>query len=136
MYLVDTNVWLERLLDQERSSEVGQFLASVPARELMISDFGLHSIGVILMRLGEPSALLQLVDDLFLYGGVSLTSVGPHDMRRVVTVAGAYSLDFDDAYQYVAAEQNDAVIVSFDGDFDRTERGRKMPAEVMTGLTS
>ena len=30
MYLVDTNVWLERLLDQERSSEVGQFLASVP----------------------------------------------------------------------------------------------------------
>jgi hypothetical protein len=25
MYLVDTNIWLERLLDQERSEEVGQF---------------------------------------------------------------------------------------------------------------
>lgn len=26
MYLVDTNIWLERLLDQERSAEVGRFL--------------------------------------------------------------------------------------------------------------
>jgi len=34
MYLVDTNVWLERLLSQERSDEVGQFLAHVPGHEL------------------------------------------------------------------------------------------------------
>lgn len=27
MYLVDTNIWLERLLDQERSAEVGRFLS-------------------------------------------------------------------------------------------------------------
>ena len=26
MYLVDTNIWLERLLDQEKSEEVGNFL--------------------------------------------------------------------------------------------------------------
>lgn len=29
MYLVDTNVWLERLLDQARSDEVGQFLDAI-----------------------------------------------------------------------------------------------------------
>ncbi len=64
MYLVDTNVWLERLLDQARSEEV---------------------------------------------------------------------MDFDDAYQYAAVEKHQLVIVSFDGDFDRTERGRKTPAEILQG---
>ena len=48
MYLVDTNVWLERLLDQERSEEVGQFLTEIAPDELAVSDFTLHSIGVIL----------------------------------------------------------------------------------------
>ena len=45
-----------------------------------------------------------------------------------------FGLDFDDAYQYVAAEKNDLTIVSFDKDFDRTERGRVPPSEV-TGQT-
>jgi predicted nucleic acid-binding protein len=40
-------------------------------------------------------------------------------------------LDFDDAYQYVAADKHNLVIVSFDGDFDRTERGRKTPQAVL-----
>ena len=53
MYLVDTNIWLERLLDQERSAEVGQFLAQTPTGQLMMSDFTLHSIGIILDQLGK-----------------------------------------------------------------------------------
>jgi len=40
MYLVDTNVWLERLLDQERSEEVGRFLDRVPSDRLFITDLG------------------------------------------------------------------------------------------------
>jgi predicted nucleic acid-binding protein len=42
-----------------------------------------------------------------------------------------FNLDFDDAYQYVVAEKRKAVIVSFDGDFDRTEQGKKTPAETL-----
>ena len=40
MYLVDTGIWLERLLDQEQSAQVGQFLASVSTERLLISDRG------------------------------------------------------------------------------------------------
>jgi predicted nucleic acid-binding protein len=40
-------------------------------------------------------------------------------------------LDFDDAYQYVAAGKYDAIIVSFDSDFDRTERGRMVPPQIL-----
>ena len=43
-------------------------------------------------------------------------------------------LDFDDAYQYVAAETHNLTLVSFDADFDRTERGRKTPADVLKEL--
>jgi hypothetical protein len=39
-----------------------------------------------------------------------------------------FDLDFDDAYQYLAAEGRDLILVSFDGDFDRTRRGRKTPS--------
>jgi len=132
MYLVDTNIWLERLLDQERPAEVGQFLAQTSTDQLLMTDFALHSIGVILDRLGQRGVLSRFVDDLFVQGGVILVSVRPAAMHRLVSVMEQFNLDFDDAYQYVAAEQADAVIVSFDGDFDRTDRGRKTPVDILS----
>jgi predicted nucleic acid-binding protein len=44
MYLVDTNIWLERLLDQERSVEVGEFLSAVHSDQMGITDFSVCSI--------------------------------------------------------------------------------------------
>ena len=52
------------------------------------------------------------------------------DMESVVSKAQSIKLDFDDAYQYTLAEKNDFTIVSFDSDFDRTEKGRKTPLEI------
>jgi len=48
-----------------------------------------------------------------------------------VEIMRKFGLDFDDAYQYVAAERHDLLIVSFDSDFDRTERRRKTPADLI-----
>ena len=42
MYLLDTNIWLERLLEQARAAEVSRFLADVPESELAITDFALY----------------------------------------------------------------------------------------------
>ena len=44
-----------------------------------------------------------------------------------------FGLDFDDAYQYTATEKYGLTIVSFDSDFDRTERGRRTPGEMLGG---
>src|SRR5437660_6240164 len=98
MYLVDTNIWLERLLDQARSEEVRQFLAQTPTDQLLISDFTLHSIGVILSRLGQRAVLPQFVDDVFGNGEVRLVTVPPEAMRGVVAAMDQFNLDFDDAY--------------------------------------
>ncbi len=132
MYLVDTNIWLERLLDQERAAEVGRFLADVSADELLVSDFSFHSIGVILDRLDQHASLLELADDLFTNGAVGLVGLDPEDMPRLVEVIQEFGLDFDDACQYVAAEKHSAELVSFDTDFAGTKRGSVTPGTIVT----
>ena len=52
MYLLDTNIWLERLLGQAQSVTVGQLLDRLSTDQMLMSDFTLHSLGVILNRLG------------------------------------------------------------------------------------
>jgi len=130
MYLVDTNIWLERLLAQAKSDEAGQFLEQTPTDQLFITDFAFHSIGVILTRLKRKSALLDFVQDVFVDGAVTLLSLKPEESQALVDAIDRYHLDFDDAYQYVAAEKNGLILVSFDSDLDKTWNGRKTPAEI------
>lgn len=132
MYLLDTNVWVERILGQARSEEVGQFLSQIPSEHLFITDFSFHSIGVILRRLNRLEVLLSFVQDVFIDGSVVLISLEPQDTQNLVVVMNQFNLDFDDAYQYVAAERHNLTLVSFDGDFDRTTQGRKTPAEILS----
>lgn len=47
-----------------------------------------------------------------------------------MNVMQRFNIDFDDAYQYVAAEQYGLTIVSFDTDFNRTEKGCKAPDRI------
>lgn len=135
-YLVDTNIWLERMLDQERAAEVAEFLTRVPAHQLYLTDFSLHSIGVILHRLKQPRVFTQFVQDVLVEGFVHLLTVGPDQMGSLGEVAEKFSLDFDDAYQYVVASRYDLMIVTFDGDFDRTELGCRSPIEIIHMLDS
>jgi len=125
MYLIDTNIWLERLLDQKKSKDVGNFLGGVPSEQLCITDFTFHSICLILCKLQKRDALKQFIRDAFVDGSVFLIHLGPSHIDGVISVMQKYSLDFDDAYQYSAAKQYGLTIISFDSDFDRTDNGRK-----------
>ena len=66
---------------------------------------------------------------MIIRSGTILASLSEEDMGSVINAAQRFTLDFDDAYQYVIAEKYDLTLVSFDSDFDRTERGRKTPEE-------
>jgi len=133
MYLVDTNIWLERLLAQAKSDEVRDFLDRVPASELFITDFAFHSICVVLTRLKQETTLRKFVEDVFVDGAITLVSVPPGETGSLIAAMSTFNLDFDDAYQYVAAEKQGLVLVSFDRDFNRTTRGKKTPAEILAG---
>ena len=127
MYLLDTNLIAEVLLRQAKAEEVKRFLESTVPKNLYLTEFSLYSLGIILLRRKMHDAFLQAVDDLLLTGGIRLVRLELEDMQNIVHAARTFNLDFDDAYQYAVAEKYNLIIVSFDSDFDRTERGRKTP---------
>jgi hypothetical protein len=59
-------------------------------------------------------------------------SIRVDELRSVIKVAQKFNLDFDDAYQYAIAEKRGLTLVSFDKDFDHTDRGKKTPAEILS----
>ncbi|MBI3583313.1 MAG: type II toxin-antitoxin system VapC family toxin [Nitrospinae bacterium] len=131
MYLIDTNVWLERLLEQERSEEVRKFFDRTPSDNLFITDFAFHSIGIILCRLKQTDAFSKFVKDAFIDGAVVLVHLEIEDILHLLSAMSKFNFDFDDAYQYVAAQKYNLTLVSFDSDFDRTDLGRKTPGEII-----
>lgn len=131
MYLLDTSIILELLLDQEKADDVERFLRSSQAESLYLSEFSLYSLGIVLLRRKMHDSFLYLINDLLLRGGIRLARLVLEDMQNIIRAAGKFELDFDDAYQCAAAEKYGLTIVSFDADFDRTEPGRKTPTQIL-----
>ena len=121
-YLIDTNVILEILLEQENYEAALSFIRN--NKELYMSDFSLHSIGVILVRLEKPDVFLE---DMVTSGYIGIRRLFPEDLPDLIDAVRRYNLDFDDAYQYTTAKKYALKLVSFDSDFDRTDIGRIRP---------
>lgn len=132
MYLVDTNTWLEALLDQDRAEEARNFLQRTDSANLFLTDFSLFSIGIVLTRLKKDAPFQTFLRDTVEDSGVRLVRLEPQGLEEILSLRKSVALDFDDAYQYVTAEMPNLALVSFDTDFDRTERGRKQPHQVTT----
>lgn len=128
---IDTNIFMEVILDQENAEDAKTVLSKTQEYDLFISDFSLHSIGLLLFYRKQHHIFQQFLKDMIENGGLIITSLFIDDMEEVVSVSQRFNLDFDDAYQYVIAGKHDLTIVSFDSDFDRTEKGRKSPAEIL-----
>ncbi|OPX34641.1 VapC toxin family PIN domain ribonuclease [candidate division KSB1 bacterium 4484_188] len=131
--LIDTNIILEMLLEQAKASAARQLL-SQSTHEFFVTDFAIHSIGLLFFRQKKYRAFEEFIDDLLKNSYVAVKSLSIDDLGTVSSDAQKFNLDFDDAYQYVAAKKYDLTLVSFDRDFDRTERGRKTPAEILEAL--
>jgi predicted nucleic acid-binding protein len=128
--LIDTNIFLEVILSQEKALEARSLLERAEDHEFFISDYSLHSIGLFLFRLGKHQYFRDFLEDMVTRAGTSLISLFVEDMPSVIQAARQYHLDFDDAYQYAVAAKNNLTLVSFDSHFDRTDQGRKVPAEI------
>lgn len=134
VFLVDTNVWLEVLLDQDRADEASALLKGVDGPDLAMTDFSLFSIGIILTRLDRDDVFRAFVGDAFEQAGVRLVRLGTLDLGALLDAHNDFGLDFDDAYQATAAARHDLTLVSFDDDLDRTDRGRKEPARALADV--
>ena len=130
MYLVDTNIFLEALLEQDKTNEVKQFLQSIDLSTIFVTDLSLHSIGIILSRLKNFALFLSFLEDIVI-DGVGILSLHSEELKTLEQPLQKFNLDFDDAYQYAIAEKYGLQLISFDTDFDRTDINRKVPVDVL-----
>ncbi len=126
---MDTNVFLELLLEQARSAEARQVLEQIEANEFFVSDYALHSIGMLLFRRKQSEVFRRFLADV--NTSLTMVSLTAKELDRVIDASTAFNLGFDDAYQYTVASKYNLTIVSFDADFDRTDLGRKQPAALL-----
>ncbi len=116
MYLVDTNIFLEILLQQNKSKECKSFLDK-NIGTLNISDFSLHSIGVILFRNNNYKLFLKFISDIL--PKIGLLSLPKGNYKEIVNIKKKSKLDFDDSYQYSICKSFDLELITFDQDFKK-----------------
>lgn len=117
MFLVDTNVFLEILLDQDKKESCKRFLED-NAGNLHMTDFSLHSIGVILFRYDKDDIFQKFVQDVL--PKVRLLSLPVDSYGEVFNTRKSQKLDFDDAYQYRTAKYHGLRVATMDRDFEKT----------------
>jgi predicted nucleic acid-binding protein len=84
---------------------------------LSLTDFSLHSIGVVLFKYGKEEIFENFVNDVI--PNVKLLSLPMDLYGEVVNARKSLNLDFDDAYQYSMAKHYRLKVVTLDKDFER-----------------
>jgi predicted nucleic acid-binding protein len=114
--LIDTNVFLEILLGQPNKERCKQVLQDNSGAG-SISDFSLHSIGVIAFRGRREAAYSAFLRDML--PGLAVLHLDKRGYAAVLDAHQRLGLDFDDAGQFALAEIHDLTLVTQDGDFRR-----------------
>jgi len=115
-YLFDTNIFLEIFLNQAKK-EKAKKLISDNINELFISDFSLHSIGVILINQKKINILKDFLNDITPH--LTVLSLPLSRYNELTEIAEKHAMDFDDSYQAIIAKENDLNILTMDNDFKR-----------------
>jgi predicted nucleic acid-binding protein len=116
MYLLDTNIFLEILLNQEKKLACQEFI-SKNSDKIAISDFSFHSIAVILFRYKKNSILKEFYNDIILK--IQVLNLPKSAYKSLINNMSKVELDFDDMYQYSIAKHFNLEIVTMDTDFEK-----------------
>lgn len=118
MYLIDTNIFLEILLKQDKSEACKTFLDK-NTDAINISDFTLHSIGVILFRQNEEQIFLKFISDILPKS--NLLTLPKKNYEEIINLKSEIGLDFDDSYQYSVCKHYDLKFITMDKDFKKVK---------------
>jgi predicted nucleic acid-binding protein len=110
---------------------VSRFLDLVPPHQLFVTDFAIHSIGVILSRLKKHEILKLFIEDLFINGRIEQLTLESSDLIDVLDNIIKYGLDFDDSYQLTVSEKFDLTLVTFDNDFNIARIKKASPEDIL-----
>lgn len=117
-FLADTNIFLEILLNQPARSRCEQFLQA-QAGNLALSDFTLHSIGVIAFRRQQAGLFEDFLNDSL--PNLALLHLDRAGYPAVARANQNFGLGFDDAYQFALAKAHGLTLVTQDRHFERVK---------------
>lgn len=132
MFLVDTNIFLELFLGQEKAEECEKLLQKISSGELeaVVSKFTIHAVEAILNDSTLTLAFLRNIQGSL---GLNVYETSFEDEMASSMLMGKMKMDFDDSLQYyVAKKLGVEAIVSYDKHFDSLDVARKEPAELLS----
>jgi predicted nucleic acid-binding protein len=118
MYLIDTNIFLEVLLFQAKK-EICKKILDANIGNQYLSDFSLHSIGVILFKNGKENIFQKFSVDVI--PKVEIISLSKEFYKNLADAKLNTGLDFDDVYQFKIAEEYGLEIITMDKDFNKVK---------------
>ena len=118
-FLFDTNIFLEILLAQDKKEKAKKFISD-NSDQLFISDFSLHSIGVILLKQKKNKIFEDFVNDILPFATILVLS--KNNYSNLIKFSEKYLLDFDDSYQVSVAVEYGLNIITMDKDFNKAKK--------------
>jgi len=132
MFLIDTNVFLELALDQEKAEDCASFLTTVSEAkaDAVVTHFTIHAVEA---SLGKGDRLTKFLRNIESSQGLRVLDTSVSEEASTAAQSDKIGkLDFDDAVQYFAAKKSgSSAIVSFDRHFDGLDLPRVTPGEAL-----
>lgn len=85
MYLLDTNIWLELLLNQKKADEVVKFLDFIKNSKICVSSFSIFSICILLSKHHRFDTLLKFINDLS-ENNVEIINISLSEIRDIFEI--------------------------------------------------
>ena len=128
--LIDTNIFLEVQLDQNKASQSKQLLQLVQKDTIKgyITDYTIDSIVLIMEHYKKsPKEIQTFLSSLLAYKGLEIYTLSIFDRILATKHMQTLGLDYDDACQYQAMKVLKLdIIASFDTDFDRIKQIKRI----------
>jgi len=131
MILIDTNIFLELFLGQERARECEEFLSKVSKGDIeaVVTIFTIHACEAVL---NDSKSILVLLRNLHYSLGLTVYNTSMDDEIATAMMMDKTGLDFDDSLQYYVARKLGAeAIVSYDIHFDKIDIARQEPHDFL-----
>jgi len=132
-YMVDTNIFLETELKQERGSYCKAFLNKLKRGEMngLTTDFIIDAIAIVMEDYGKTWAeIRRFLVSLTRYRSLRIYSLSLVDRIMATEFMKLHNLDFDDGTTYQAMRAcNLSQIVSYDNHFDNMPDIRRVTPE-------
>ena len=135
MYLIDTNIFLEAMLDRKYKDDCQALLRMIDNGDIKayVTTYSIHSIETILDKIGDLEALKIFLGSIGEMKGLSIYNTDLKDEIAVIDEMDV-GLDFDDALQSYVTKKLNLEIISFDRHFDGIEGlTRLRPKDVISG---